>query len=251
MTMKTQQPPAPAVAPVLERPRRVLVVGATGRLGAAIARAIAQRGDHVALTARDPVKLDALARDLATLGPKPRVVCADLRAPSAPIRIARELINNGGLDDLVLAGGTLIRTPIQDLRREDLMATLNVHAVAPLLLASALGEELGRRRGAIVGLSDAGVARPYQNHAAYLMAKGALETGLRALATELAPRVRVNVLALGAVAESEVDQDPVRSVRVAARSPLGRFGTTPEVVHVVLSLLDATWVTGEVWGIGR
>lgn len=251
MNHKTQQPP-PAQPPTLERPRRVLIVGATGRLGAAISRALVQRGDHVALTARDPVKLDALARDLGALTPnKPRVVCADLRAPSAPIRIARELINTGGLDDLVLAGGTLIRTPLQDLRREDLVATLNVHAVAPLLLASALGEELARRRGAIIGLSDSGVSRPYLNHSAYLMAKGALQTGLLALATELAPRVRVNVLALGAVAEGEADQDPVRSQRIASRSPLGRFGTTAEVVHAVIALLDATWVTGEVWGVGR
>jgi pteridine reductase len=95
------------------------------------------------------------------------------------------------------------------------------------------------------------VTRPYTNHVAYLTAKGALQTGLRALAVELAPEVRVNMVALGIVADPEADADPLRMHRLATRSPLGRFGTPEEVVHVVLSLLDATWATGEIWGVGR
>ena len=86
---------------------------------------------------------------------------------------------------------------------------------------------------------------------AYLTAKGAGRTGLRALAVELAPDVRVNVVELGIVADPEADADPLRQDRLATRSQLGRFGTASEVVHVVLSLLDATWATGEALGIGR
>jgi len=234
-----------------EGPRRVLVVGATGRLGVAIARAIAERGDHVALTARDDAKLAALADTLSSLGPRPRTLCVDLRDRDAPDVIARELLATGGVDDVVLACGPFPRTPLEELRREDLEQTLTVHAIAPLLLVSALADELGRREGAVVALADAGVTRPFINHVAYLTAKGALQTGLRALAVELAPHVRVNVVALGIVADPEADADPLRTHRLAARSPLGRFGTPAEVVHAVLSLLDATWSTGEIWGIGR
>ena len=80
-----------------------------------------------------------------------------------------------------------------------------------------------------------------------------MQTGLRALVVELlAPEVRVNMVALGIVADPEADSDPLRMHRLATRSPLGRFGTAEEVVHVVLSLLDAmTWATGEIWGVGR
>ncbi len=237
--------------PKLERPRKVLVVGATGRLGVAIARALAKRGDLVALTARDGQKLDGLATELERFGPRPRVVVQDLRERDAPQRIATALLSSGGIDDVVLACGPFPRTPLEELRREDLEETLNVHAVAPLLLVNALADELGKRSGAIVALADAGVARPYTNHVAYLTAKGALQTGLRALAVELAPNVRVNVVALGIVADPEADADPLRTHRLAARSPLGRFGTPAEVVHAVLSLLDATWSTGEIWGVGR
>jgi pteridine reductase len=240
-------PPPPA----LEHPRRVLVVGASGRLGVAIAKSLAKRGDHVALTARDEAKLSALADSLTAFGPRPRVICADLRDPDAPNRIAGELITTGGVDDLVLACGPFPRTPLEELCRNDLEQTLAVHAVAPLLLVNALAEELARRFGSVVALADAGVTRPYTNHVAYLTAKGALQTGLRALSVELSPRVRVNLIALGIVADPEADADPLRTHRLAARSPLGRFGTPAEVVHAVLSLLDATWATGEIWGIGR
>ena len=124
-----------------------------------------------------------------------------------------------------------------------------MHAVVPLLLVHALSKELARGNGAVVALADAGVTRPFVNHVAYLTAKGALVTGLRALAVELAPEVRVNLVALGIVADPEADADPLRTHRLATRSPLGRFGTSEEVVHAVLALLDATWSTGEIWGI--
>lgn len=238
--------------------RRVLVVGATGRLGVAIAEALADRGDEVVLTARDPNKLELLAGQLARGGKVPAVVCADLTHRDAVERIVEGLRAaappsdaRGSVDDIVLACGPFPRTPFDELRREDLERTLGVHCVAPLLLVHALAGDLAKGRGAVVALGDAGTTRPYEHHVAYLTAKGAVKTGLRALAVELAPDVRVNVVELGIVADPEADADPLRHHRLATRSQLGRFGTAEEVVHVVLSLLDATWATGEIWGIGR
>jgi pteridine reductase len=235
------------------RGRRVLVVGATGRLGVAIAKALAKRGERVVLTARDAQRLEALAVDIESeCGSLPAVVCADLREPDAVDRIVAEARRKvGALDDLVLACGPFPRTEFATVRRDDLERALAVHAVAPLLLVQALAPDLAAAKGAVVALGDAGTTRPFTNHVAYLTAKGALQTGLRALAVELAPDVRVNIAALGIVADPEADGDPLRTHRLATRSPLGRFGTADEVVHVVLALLDATWVTGEIWGAGR
>jgi pteridine reductase len=244
--------------------RRVLVVGATGRLGVAIAGGLADRGDQVVLTARDPRKLEELSASLARGGrdgqssrPAP-FVCADLTHRDAVDRIVEGLRvafpatdTAGSIDDIVLACGPFPRTPFEGLSREELERTIAVHAIAPLLLVHALAGDLGKARGAIVGLGDAGTSRPYENHVAYLTAKGAVRTGLAALAVELAPNVRVNIVELGIVADPEADDDPLRQHRLAARSQLARFGTPEEVVHVVLSLLDATWATGETWGVGR
>lgn len=237
------------------KPRRVLVVGATGRLGVAIAHGLVARGDDVVLTARDAAKLDRLAADLRASADgrssAARVVVSDLLDHDAPAAIGAGCREGGGVTDVVLACGPFPRTPIDSLTRGDLEATLRVHAVAPLLLVNELAPNLAAEGGAVVALTDSGVSRPYPNHVAYLAAKGALETGLRALAVEHSPHVRLNVLALGIVADDEADADPLRTHRLAARSPLGRFGTPAEVVHGVLALLDATWATGEVWGIGR
>jgi pteridine reductase len=227
-----------------------LVVGATGRLGVRIARALRSRGDSVVLTARDPIKLAGLANELGgSEGAK--TVCVDLMKRDAPERVAEGVRGHGGIDDVILACGPFPRTPFDGLKREDLERTLTVHAVAPLLLVGALSSDLIASTGAVIALGDSGVTRPFENHVAYLTAKGALQTGLRALAVELAPHVRINMVALGIVADAEADADPLRTHRLATRSPLGRFGTPDEVAHVVLALLDATWATGEIWGIGR
>ena len=228
--------------------RKTLIVGATGRLGVAIARALHARGDRVVLTARDPNKLLAMSRDL---GDAPFVTADLLRNDAVEQIVAGVREKQITLDDIVLACGPFPRTPFEALRREDLQQTLTVHAIAPLLLVHAFKDDLARGRGAVVALGDAGISRPYENHVAYITAKGALSTGLRALSVELAPAVRVNVLALGIVADPEADADPLRTHRLATRSPLGRFGTPEEVVHATLALLDATWATGEIWGIGR
>jgi pteridine reductase len=233
--------------------RRVLVLGATGRLGAGIARTLARRGDRVVLHARDRGRLDALAAEVgpsaATPAPTVRADLVDETAPDAIVDGIRR--STGRIDDVVIACGPSPRTPFESLRREDLRHTLAVHAVAPLLLVHALAGDLADARGTVVALTDAGVTRPYTNHVAYLTAKGALQTGLRALAVELAPEVRVNMVSLGILTDPEADGDPLQMHRLATRSPLGRFGSVEEVVHVVVSLLDSTWATGEIWGVGR
>lgn len=236
----------------------MLVVGATGRLGVAISEALADRGDEVVLTGRDPQKLEQLAATLQRdLGPVTSV-CADLTHRDAVAQIVEGLRaalppseTRGSVDDIVLACGPFPRTPFDELRREDLERTMTVHCFAPLLLVHGLAGDLAKAKGAVVALGDAGTTRPYEHHVAYLTAKGAVKTGLRALAVELAPAVRVNIIDLGIVADSEADADPLRQHRLATRSQLGRFGTPEEVVHVVLAQLDATWATGEIWGMGR
>lgn len=234
------------------------MVGATGRLGVAIAEALADRGDDVVLTARDPNKLEQMSASLDRGRGRAPFVCADLTHRDAVQHIVEGLRatlppaeDRGSVDDIVLACGPFPRTPFEDLRREDLERTMTVHCFAPLLLVHGLSGDLAKARGAVVALGDSGTTRPYEHHVAYLTAKGAVKTGLRALAVELAPDVRVNIVELGIVADPEADSDPLRAHRLATRSQLGRMGTQEDVVHVVLAQLDAKWATGEIWGIGR
>jgi pteridine reductase len=89
--------------------------------------------------------------------------------------------------------------------------------------------------------------RPRRNFVAYNMSKAALEQMVRTLALDLAPKVRVNAVAPGAVAfpESGYESDPAMQERYLRRVPLQRVGTVDEAAEAVRWLaLDATYTTG-------
>jgi NAD(P)-dependent dehydrogenase (short-subunit alcohol dehydrogenase family) len=124
--------------------------------------------------------------------------------------------------------------------------TMAVNLRAPVLLtrafAAALPEEM---EGAVVNLSDWRTARPYRDHLSYTVAKGGLETFTRAAAEALAPRIRVNALALGAILPP-ADRDYGYLKDLAREIPAGRPGGTDPVVAAVLFLLRNPFITGEI-----
>src|SRR5580693_4586497 len=126
----------------MKRGRKVLVVGATGRLGGGIGRALAHRGDRPVLTSRSHSKLETLSGELGEPGgPGAPFVCADLVEDDAPDAIVRGIrATVGRVDDVIIACGPFPRTPFETLRRDDLWKALTVQAVAPLLLVHALAE---------------------------------------------------------------------------------------------------------------
>jgi pteridine reductase len=225
--------------------RRVLVVGATGTIGRAVCEALVLRGDRVVALARTMKALEALRRSLIVCKRdcKVDVVAADLSKEGAPRLAAAGALIGASIEDLVVCVGPFDRTPIESVTRPAMDRLMAVHAFAPMLLVRALRKSLARSKGAVVALTDQGVERPFPNHSAYLAAKGALDVGMRALAVELAPDIRVNVLRPGVVSSAS-------SKRLAGRSLLGRFGTAEEVAAVVLAMLDATWLSGQAWPVG-
>ena len=141
-------------------------MGATGRLGVAIAHGIAARGGKVVLSGRDEQKLAALAASIGEAhGETPPFVCADLTQRDAPDRVlAGVRATAGRIDDLVLACGPFPRTPFPTVQREEFERTLTVHAVAPLLLVQLLAPDLTASGGAVVALGDADTTRPSPDH---------------------------------------------------------------------------------------
>src|SRR3546814_9985393 len=98
-----------------------------------------------------------------------------------------------------------------------------------------------------LNMTDIHAQRPLRDHAVYCMAKAALEMATKSLALELAPRVRVNAIAPGAILWPEDDSGDERRAALLARTPLARTGTPEEVAEAVRWLLrDATYCTGQV-----
>lgn len=235
-----------------ERPV-VLITGAARRLGAAIARALHADGFDLALhyrgSAADMRRLEA---DLIAVRPGSVVA---LQAELAefdrlPELVARAVGAFGRLDGLVNNASAFFPTPLGKATPGQWDELFAANARAPFFLSQAAAPHLKAARGAIVNLADVYASRPLRGHAVYGMSKAALVHMTRALALELAPDVRVNAIAPGAILwpDDEEGGKPEAAKRaILARTPLGRTGTPEEVAGAVRWLLrEATYVTGQV-----
>ncbi len=232
-------------------PRPVaFVTGAARRIGATIARTLHAGGYDLALHCRNSCdELDALAAELERERRESTVTLqADLAdADCLPELVDAALARFGRLDALVNNASAFHPTPIGTITPSQWDDLFAANARAPLFLAQAAAPHLAARGGAIVNLVDIHADRPLREHSVYCMAKAALAMATRALALELAPDVRVNGVAPGAVLWPEAGKDEAERAHLVARTPLARIGTPADVAGAVLWLLrDAPYVTGEI-----
>lgn len=243
-----------------ERPL-ALVTGGALRVGRAVCLALARSGCDVHLTYRSSVdEADELCKTLGLIPQRkneaPIVATAtrleldDLAAVEA---FAGSLSRGArGVDILVHNASVYGPSPLDMLDAEDALRHYRVNALAPLLLtrglASRLSDSALRGGGSVVCMCDIHASeRPRRNFVAYSMSKAALEQMVRTLALDLAPKVRVNAVAPGAVAfpESGYESDPGMQERYLRRVPMERVGTVDEAAEAVRWLaLDATYTTG-------
>ncbi|MDR2011647.1 MAG: pteridine reductase [Rhodanobacter sp.] len=232
-----------------ERPV-VLITGAARRVGAAIARVLHGAGYDLALHCRHSrAELDALIAALETARPhSTHALQAELaEAERLPALVDAAVARFGRLDGLVNNASAFRPTPIGAITPTDWDELFAANARAPLFLAQAAAPHLAARHGAIVNLIDIYAERPLPCHSVYGMAKAALAMATKALAQELAPAVRVNGVAPGAVLWPEAGKDRGDRQALIARTPLQRCGTPEDVAGAVLWLLrDAPFVTGQI-----
>lgn len=235
--------------PTSERPV-ALVTGASRRLGAAIARRLHAEGYDLALHWRDSRgDIDALVSELEASRPGSTLA---LQAELAdfdrlPELIAHTIGRFGHLDALVNNASTFTPTPVGQATPTQWDALFASNARAPFFLAQAAAPHLRVRRGAIVNLADIYAERPLRDHAIYCMAKAALVMATKSLAMELAPEVRVNAIAPGAILWPDAGGDDDRKSALLARTPLARTGTPEEIAEAVHWLVaKATYTTGQV-----
>jgi pteridine reductase len=227
-----------------------LVTGAARRIGAAIARRLHGEGYDIALHYRDSAAAaQALCAELeAARGSSVLLLEGDLAVlERLPQLVAATVDRFGRLDALVNNASTFFPTPLGAATPTQWQALFDVNARAPFFLAQAAAPHLRSARGAIVNLVDIHGERPLRDHAIYGMGKAALIHLTAALALELAPDVRVNAVAPGAILWPEHGKDPVAQQALVDATPLARTGTPQEVAEAVRWLLrDASYCTGQV-----
>ena len=235
-----------------EAPRPVvLVTGAARRIGAAIAHRLHAGGCDLALHhLQSGTDMVALADTLERARPgSVHVLQADLREfDRLPELVAATVGRFGRLDGLVNNASNFYPTPIGAATPQQWDDLFAVNARAPFFLAQAAAPHLRATRGAIVNLVDVYASRPLPGHAPYSAAKAALVSLTRALALELAPQVRVNAVAPGAILWPEQDASTAGQQAILAAPALGRTGTPGDIAAAVQWLLstDAGYVTGQV-----
>jgi pteridine reductase len=226
-----------------------LITGAARRVGAAIARRLHADGYNLALHFRhSQAEMDALRAELNGLRAGSII---SLQADLAEFDRLPELVANtvghfGRLDALVNNASGFYPTPIGTATPSQWDELFASNARAPLFLSQAAAPHLRAAHGAIVNLADIHGEKPLANHPIYCMAKAALLMLTKSLATDLAPDVRVNAIAPGAILWPDHLGNEATQAAMLARTPLPRLGTLEEISGVVSWLLgDASYVTGQ------
>jgi pteridine reductase len=228
----------------------VLITGAAKRVGAVIARTLHAAGFDLALHyRRSRAEMDALIGELeAQRAGSTLAVAAELADIEAlPRLIDACLARYGRLDGVVNNASAFYPTPIGTVSVQQWNELFASNAQAPFFLAQAAAPHLKRSHGSIVSIADIYAQRPLARHPVYSMAKAALVAMTRSLARELAPEVRVNAIAPGAILWPESGKAYTDQTDLIAHTPLARTGTPEDVAAAVLFLLrDAKFTTGQI-----
>ena len=223
--------------------RAALVTGASTGIGFAVAQRLRRDGYALGFHTHGDDAEDR-ARFEEVTGGEGVWIAADLSDPDAASRLVDEVVSGlGRLDVLVNNAGISLAKPALELTVEDFDAVFAVDVRAAFLLSVAAAEPMRRQgNGAIVNVTSVHEHVPRPGLALYSAAKAALGMLTRSLALELAPEIRVNAVAPGAIAtERNVEADSLSD-----EIPLGRPGTPEEVAAVVAFLAgdESAYVSG-------
>jgi len=237
---------------------KVALVNGGGRgIGATIARAFAEAGAAVAVTARTADEVEAVAAGIRSRGGQSVAVVADLAdASRLPGVIDRTVGELGGLDVLVNNAGGGTSPPFVDTRIEHLEAAFHMNVAVPFELARlALPHLLERPGASIINMSSVGARKAPRGHLTYHTAKAALAQMTRLMAADLGPRVRVNALLPGPVETAALagvlEGRPQLRELLIERTRMRRIGTPDDIAYAAVYLASsaASWVTGVLFDI--
>lgn len=229
----------------------ILITGAARRVGACIARTLHAAGCSVALHHRGSrAEAEALAAELEARRPGSALLLqADLLDIGAlPGLVAAVVERFGRLDGLVNNASSFFPTAIGEIGEAQWADLTGTNLKAPLFLSQAAAPHLKAAGGAIVNIVDIHAQRPLAGYPVYSAAKAGLLGLTRALAIELAPEVRVNGVAPGAIEWPEDGQfPPTERETIIAHTLLKRVGSAQDIAGAVrFLLLDAPYVTGQI-----
>lgn len=240
--------PRPTLGAMDLQGRVAVVTGAGVRVGRALAAGLAAAGADVFVHYnRSAEAAEGVAAELRSAGVRAAIGSADLSDPAATARLisdANEALGPPSI--LVNSASGFPEDTLADVTPEAMRRTLDLTLLAPVFTTQAFAAALPPdAEGAVVNVTDVRTSTPYRKRFSYVLAKGGIDTFTRAAAVALAPRIRVNAVALGVILPPPGEGDDY-AARLAESLPLQRVGGTGPVVEAALSLLRNDFVTGEI-----
>ncbi|WP_319004918.1 pteridine reductase [Microbulbifer aggregans] len=226
-----------------------LITGAAARLGRAVTEELHRDHNvivhyrHSAEAARALVeRLNSKRPDSAT------AIQSNLASAAECEQLAQAAVSAfGHIDVLVNNASAFFPTPIGGANEEQWDTLIGSNLKTPFFLCQALAPKLQARNGCIVNLVDIHAEKPMPQHTVYCAAKAGLAMLTKSLARELAPDVRVNGIAPGAILWPEQESEGYNKEQILARIPLGRSGDPRDIAQTARFLVSfAPYITGQI-----
>lgn len=230
----------------------VFITGSAKRLGRTMIKTLHRQGYRVIIHCnRSRNDADVLAAALNQQRQHSAVVLqADLLDVTALPQLAAQAIACfDRLDVLVNNASAFYPTPLGSASAAQWQELFGSNVQAPYFLSQALAPELAKRQGAIVNMVDIHADKPLAEHSIYCMAKAALLMMTKSLAKELAPAIRVNGIAPGAILwppEHSVTLQEQDKAAILAQIPMQQLGTPEDIADTLLFLLHSPYITGQI-----
>lgn len=229
--------------------QRIILFGASGGIGTALARQLAARGAHLILAARDPVRLTALATELQA---EPLTLDAT-DALAVEHGFESVVARHGPINGVVNCVGSLLLKPAHLTTDADWAGVIAANLTSSFhILRAAANRMMKSGGGSLVFLASAVAQRGMINHEAIAAAKaGVVGLALSAAATYARTNIRVNCVAPGltrTALTAALTRNESTLKASTALHPLGRIGAPEEVASAIRWFLDPeqSWVTGQV-----
>ena len=151
------------------------------------------------------------------------------------------------IDLLINNASTFYPTPIEDISEEHWDKLVGSNLKGPLFLIKGLKDKLKESKGSIINITDTNLSKGVANYSIYSAAKAGLESITKGLARELAPDIKVNAIAPGAMLEPpDVTWTEEQKSKVISSIPLNRMGSEKDISEAVKFLAKSSYITGQI-----
>ena len=230
--------------------KTVFITGAAKRIGKEIALSFKEMGWNIIIHYNSSEE-DALnlAKEINNTNKNSAItVQGNLDVQEDVNGIIKEVLNAfPSVDLLINNASTFYPTPIDDISEEHWKKLVGSNLKGPLFLIQGLKQKLKESKGSIINITDTNLSKGVANYSIYSAAKAGLESITKGLARELAPQIKVNAIAPGAMLEPpDVTWTEEQKSKVIESIPLKRMGSEKDIAEAVKFLAQSQYITGQI-----